>query len=1073
MNQIFKQKMFCRERKIKSSWRVLFMGLLLACFSLPAMAQISISGTVTDNSGPMPGVNIVVKGTTIGAVTDVNGKYTISAPNRDAVLEFTFVGYTTQDLLVGDRRTIDVKMEESAAQLEEVVVVGYGTQRKSDLTGAVATVSVERLQDRPVLNFGEALVGQMAGVHIQQITGMPGGEGLSVRVRGTASITQSGSPLYVIDGFPMESGGNAFRMISPQDIESIQVLKDASSTAIYGSRGANGVVIITTKRGKVGKPQVSVSAQIGIQQREKKIEMMNRDQYVEWLKDGRNQAWLDQALIAADPDRSPHKITDSNERRFLYPTPATNFMIPDGQSKYGYKYNFHDPASVAQLPDNDWQDLIFRNAMMQQYDLSINGGSESTQYAFSGGYNDQDGIVISSNYRRYNFRSNIVTKVNNFLELGANLSAFFGSGKEINNGKDAPVMYALNLPPIYPIRNEDGTWGSQVRNPEILAGDVANPIAIAENNYYFRERYGWMGSFYAELSLLDGLKYKAAVYGRLGDDHRIRFLPSYIDLDGSKGPRSNEAEDQRQVNRTWRIEQTLTYNKTFAQKHALTLLGVHEAERNTGHWVDAQGRDLPTDLITSISGASKLQTLSSTYNVNNAMISYLARANYAYDNKYILTLSYRIDGSSRFGKNNRWGHFPSASVAWRIGQENFMRGIEGLTDLKLRASYGIVGNNRIGEFRHIGELSTGLYPTGNAVRIVAFPHSERGMSNPDLGWEKASQTNLGFDLSLIKNRIHLEADFYKGSSVDLLLEVQIPTITGNSRQMQNVGQVENKGMELMLSTRNFVGEFQWTTDFNIAFNRNKVLKLGPDGRPFYNSVPNGNDAFITKIGQPIACMYGYVYEGVFMNQKELDEGLHRSTDRPGDGRFKDVNGDKELNTEDKDIIGNNHANFTGGMNNTFSYRNWSLNVQMTFSQGAQVYAFWRRMVGIYHGDRNAIVGQLNRWRSEAEPGDGWYFRPTRVPTGWQRDPNSSWIEDASFLRVRNLSLSYNFDRSVAEKLHLSGLRVYATIQNLYTFTKYKGYDPEISTEGEGMTRGADYGGYPAARSFMFGVNVNF
>ena len=1064
MNQILYKNVF---RKMIFAATVIFFS----SFSL--FAQINITGIVSDDTGiSIPGANVTIKGTMMGVVTDVNGAYSISVPNRDAVLVFSFVGFDTQEIIVGDQTRLNIVLREGSREIEEVVVVGYGTQRKQDITGSVATIDPDRLKERPVTNFGEALAGQMAGVQVQQVTGQPGSEGIIIRVRGTASITQSSEPLYVVDGFPMESG--AFRLVSPSDIESIQVLKDASSTAIYGSRGSNGVVIITTKKGQAGKPRVSVTAQIGVQQREREIKMMNRDQYVEWFKDGRNQAWLDQPVIAADPDKSPHTINDPNTRRYLYASPATNYMIPDGVN-YGYKYNFHDPASVATMPDNDWQKMLFRNAMTQQYEMSVSGGSENTKYAFSGSYLNQDGIVRSTDYQRYNFRTNLISQITKFAEIGVNLSAFYGAGKEQANGKDAPIQYALNLPPIYPVRNEDGTWGSQVRNPEIVTGDVANPIAIADDLQRFRKRYGWNGSIYAEVKLFQDLKYKITVHGRIEDSHWTRYLPSFLDQDGSRGPRIAESEDQRRTTNEVVVEQQATYNKVFAQKHALTVLAVTSAERRTGYQVDARMHEFPTDLILSMSGGAQLNSISSTYSPDNALISYLARVNYVYDNKYIVTASIRRDGSSRFGKDNRWGNFPSASIGWRIGQEEFLKGLEFLSDMKLRASYGVVGNNRIGDFSAIGRLGTYLYPTGDAVRISVHPNPQ-AMANDKLGWEKTEQINLGVDIALFKNRVRFEAEFYKGKSNDLLLNVQLPRITGYSTQMQNVGALENKGMEFNLNTRNFVGEFRWSTDFNISFNRNKVLDMGAQDQPNYASPPNANNAIITRKGDPIACFYGYVYDGVFMNQAELDSHPHQPTDKVGDGRYKDVNGDGEMTVADKDIIGNNHPNFMGGMNNSFSYKNFTLNVQMTFSQGAEVLSLFRRMCGIYHGDRNGMIEQLNRWRSPEQPGDGIHFRPNRVPTGWMRDVSSAWVEDASFLRLRGVSLSYDFDPNVASKLYLRGLRVFVTGQNLYTWTKFSGFDPEATSEFNNtgaLARGADYAGYPAARAFIFGVNVSF
>ena len=1034
--------------------------------------RVSITGVVVDINGEtIIGANIMERGTSNGTVTDVEGRFSLEVSNR-AVLTVSFIGFVTQEISVGNQRTFTIRLNEDTQSLEEVVVVGYGSVRKTDITGAVATVDPDKLRDRPVSNFGEALIGQMAGVQIQQITGQPGGEGLLVRVRGTASITQSSDPLYVVDGFAMEDG--AFRLITPSDIESIQVLKDASSTAIYGSRGSNGVVIITTKKGEAGRPKVSLNFQIGVSQRERKVQMMNRDQYVEWFMDGRNQAWLDQPIIAADPDKTPHTINDSNERRSRYASASTNFMIPDGNlQEYGYAYNFYDPASIASLPDNDWQDLLFRTALTQQYELSITGGSDNTKYAFSGAYLNQEGIVRSTDYERFNFRTNVISQPTKFLEVGVNLSATYGGGREQDNGKDAPIQYALNLPPIYPVRNEDGTWGSQVRNREIIAGDVANALAIADDYYRYRSRYGWTGSIYTDIKLYEGLNYKITAYGQVMDNSWQRFLPTYLDLDGSRAPRANEAEDRRSTSRQWDIEQQITYNKTFAQKHVLSVLLMNSFSRRSGNESRIQMRNLPTDNITFLQGGATLYSMESLSRPDNSLISLLGRVNYVYDNKYLLTASIRRDGSSRFGKYNRWGNFPSASLAWRIGQENFMKQFEFLSDMKLRTSYGIAGNNRIGDFTAVGTLNVGQYPTGDQVRTVITPTGD--MYNEYLKWEKLAQWNLGLDVSLFQNRIRLEAEYYYSKSTELLMSVQLPRITGYQNQMQNAGQVENKGVEIVLYTKNLVGAFKWSTDFNISANRNKVLKL-PDGRPRYQSSANATDAYITQEGSPVACFYGYIYEGVFKTQEELDRYPHQPTDKVGDGKYKDVNGDGILDSSDKEIMGNNHPNFVGGLNNSFSYKNLSLNIQMTFSEGAQILSLWRRMCGIYHGDRNSIVEQLDRWRSPEQPGDGWHFRPTRVPSGWQRDVSSAWVEDASYIRIRNVSLSYNVDSKLANKLYLRSLRFFVTGQNLYTWTKYTGFDPESSSEvgnQNALARGGDYAGYPAPRTFIFGLNVSF
>lgn len=1029
-----------------------------------AQDKKTVTGKIVDANGePIIGANIVEKGTTNGTITDIDGNFTLEASDK-SILIVSFIGYAPREIVVGNQRNISVKLNEDTEVLDEVVVVGYGTQKKSDVTTAVASVSSENLKNRAAVNFGEAMAGQVPGVLIQQTNGAPGGEGLTIKVRGTGSITQSNDPLYVVDGYPMEGG--AFRLLNSSDIESIQVLKDASSTAIYGSRGANGVVIITTKKGQIGKPTVQLNAYVGFQQREKKIEMMNRDQYVQWFIDGRNQAWLDAKVISSDPNQSPHSINDPNSRRALYSGASSQYMIPDGTGSY--KYNFLDPASVAQMPDNDWQDLLYRNALTQQYELSVNGGSENTRYTFSGSYTNQDGIVRNTDYERFNFRTNVSSKIADCLNVGMSLMAYYANGTEQANGKDSPVMYALNLPPIYPLYNEDGTYGSMVRNPEILAGDVANPIGIADQVMNKRKRHGWLGTIFAEWEIIKNLKYRISINGGIQDNIQKKFEPSYVDFDSSKAPRPAKGINERWTDRDWVIENTLNYSFTLADKHSFNALLGYTTQAHSYEHMKGEARGYANDNITTLN-AGTMYALTSDES-EYSMISYLGRINYVYDNRYMLTTTLRSDGSSRFGRNKKWGTFPSVSLGWRISQEKFMQDVKPISDLKIRASFGISGNNRIGNYSAIGLLSTGFYPTGDAAQNTVNPNT---MPNDDLGWERTRQYNVGFELGLFDNRIRLEGDFYDSRSIDLLLNVPIPTITGYSSQMQNIGKVQNRGMEFTLNTKNFTGrDFTWSSNFNISFNKNKVLEVGVDGRPIYGSAANANNAFITKPGYPIASFYGYKYLGVFQSEEELAKYPHLSGDKVGDGHYEDVNKDGKLDQNDKTILGDNNPLFTAGFSNSFRYKNFTLDVQFTGSYGAEVFSFYKRMCGIYHGDRNGLIEQLGRWQSKEQPGDGIHFRPTRTPSGWQRDPSSAWVQDASYLRLRNLTFGYDFDQKMIEKMKMKGLRLYVTGQNLFTITNYVGYDPETSSES-GLSQGGDYLGYPAARSFIIGANITF
>jgi TonB-linked SusC/RagA family outer membrane protein len=1015
------------------------------------VADVVVSGKVTSTSGEgLPGVTVLLKGSTIGTSTGTDGSFSLSLPDNTGTLVFSFIGFQTREVPVPRSGQMQVTLVVDAKALEEVVVIGYGTQKKTDLTGAVGTISAEKLKDKAAVSYGEALVGQVAGVQIQQTNGAPGGEGLSIRVRGTGSITAGMSPLYVIDGYPME--GSAFSLINPSDIESIQVLKDASSTAIYGSRGSNGVIIVTTKKGAIGPPTISYNTYVGVQQVAKKIDVMNSREYLEFFKDGHNQAWLDRTPMAGNP---PHTIHDSNEMRSKYSNSGF-YIIPE---------SFNDPSNFGEV---DWQDLIFRNAMMQRHEMSVMGGVENTRYSVSGSYTNQDGIEINSDYQRYNLRSSLTSRLTKKLEVGLNVSGYYSQGNSLDNGKDSPLSYAIYLPPIYPLRNADGTYGSQVRNSEIWAGDVANPIGIAENVTNFNSRNGLIASAYAQYELIPYLNYKISLNGTLENRRLKYYRPSFVDTDGSRAPKTADARNETNFERDWLVEQTLNYNKVLGQKHTIGVLAGFTTQKSFGEFARVNAQNFPNDVVRTINAGQIVGGTNTEY--LNSLISYLGRLTYAYDDKYLLTANIRTDGSSKFGANNKWGTFPSVSVGWRLNNEPFLNQVSQISDLKVRASWGLVGNNRIGNYDAIARTSTSYYVLNNALVNAVNPIN---YPNPDLGWEKTRQWNLGLEVGVLNDRIRLEADFYNSRSVDLLLNVPVPTLTGYGSQLQNIGQVENKGMEYLLQTRNFTGAFKWSTDFNISFNRNKVLALGPDSRPIYAGAANAGNTFITTVGKPVATFYGYLYDGVFLNQAELDAAPHLVNDRPGDPRYVDVNGDGLINASDKTYIGNNQPNYILGFNNDFSYKGFDLNFQLTGSQGAKIYSFFNRMVGIYHGDRNGLDKLNNRWRSEAEPGNGTILRANRDPKGLQKEPSSYWVEDGSFLRIRNVSLGYNFDKDLIKRLKMSNLRAYVTGQNLYTFTKYPGFDPETSSEGSGLSRGGDYLGYPPARTLILGLNISF
>jgi TonB-linked SusC/RagA family outer membrane protein len=1002
-------------------------------------AAITVQGQVTSENGEtIPGVNILVKGAATGTVSDIDGNYTLNAP-EDAILVFSSIGYITQEVEVNGRSVIDVVLAEDMQSLDEVVVVGYGKLRKSDVTGAISSMSTEQIAERPVTNFTEALAGQMAGVQVQQIDGAPGGAGLMVRVRGTGSITAGSSPLFVVDGYPIEGD---ISMINPNDIESIQVLKDASATAIYGSRGGNGVVIVTTKKGVMGKPRIELSAYTGWQQVANKVDMMNSEQYTQWFIDGRNNAWVQAGGNADDPN----EVREGSE-----------YQIPT---------EYRNPES---LPNTNWQDEIFRTAPMQNYQLSFSGGTENTRYSISGGYIKQDGIIISTDYRRYNLRSDVSSKISNKIEVGLNLEASMANSNHVENGKYGPVQLALVVPPTFPVYREDGSYGSPLNSPYSFTPVTdPNPVEIAKEIDNIQKNSRTLGKAFVNYEILDGLNFRVSLGGLLLQNRSNFFRPSYVNRDSNPAPNTVEATSSTSQETDRLFESLLTYNKIFNNIHSVNAVAGYTRQSNHFESNYIFATNFPNDNVHTLNNGQV--TNGNSIESQYSLISYLARVNYAFKDKYLFTASIRADGSSRFGANNRWGTFPSASLGWRISEEDFMKQFGLISDMKLRTSYGFTGNNAIPNYGSIGLLGTTRYVLDNNLVNGVYSNT---ISNPDLGWEMTRQFDVGLEFGLLSNRIHLEADYYYRSTKDLLLNVPVPRITGYETQLQNIGKVQNQGVEFSANTRNLVGNFKWSTNFNISLNRNKVLALGPDNNPVYASAPNVTNGFITEVGQPIANFFGYIFDGVYLTEEQIEASAHHPTTVPGDPIIRDVNGDGIINSDDRTIIGNNQPDFIYGISNNFSYKNFDLGIQILGSQGGEVFSMSSRFTKYFHGARNARADAANRWRSPDQPGDGHYFRANRNFSGLQKEPANYWVQDASFLRIRNVTLGYTLPEGLLDKASVQSSRIYFSIQNLFTFTDYFGFDPEVSTSGSGLTRGGDYTGYPTARTFTLGVNVVF
>lgn len=1018
--------------------------------------QKSVSGKATDTTGaPLPGVSVVVKGTTTGTITDFDGNFSLNNFPQNATLLFSFVGMKTQEISLGNKTSISVVMEDETVGIDEVVAIGYGTVRKKDLTGAVSSIGTKTIKDLPISHPSQALQGQIAGVDVKQSSATPGG-GTVIRVRGAGSISASSSPLYVVDGYPL--GDQNLNAVNPNDIESIEILKDASAAAIYGSRGANGVVLITTKSGKLGKLNINFDTYAGIQQVGKKMDVLNRDQFIEYSKEAFNTNYVSKVAGAKASD--PLSARPSASR---------------------YKYPEVFDTNPSGLPDTDWQDEIFRSAPVQNYQLSLSGGDAKTQYMFSGGYYSQDGVVINTDYERYNARAKVDSKLTDFLKIGINLTSYYSQENRLNEGhwaSDGVVLAALATSPVVPVYNANGAYGSQAAyavQSDGLTG-VTNAVANSTiKNYYTTTRV--LANMYAELDLYKGLKFKTTIGGDIVNVRRTNFRPSTVPANGVVAPlpstyRRGVASTNQNFN--WLNENTLNYTTKFGSKHALDAVAGFTVQKNIWDSNEVSGSDFPDDIIQTI-GVAKVKTGTSDRS-EWSMVSYLGRINYRYMDKYYLTASIRSDGSSRFGKNKKYGYFPSASIAWRASEEEFMKNIRWIRNLKVRTSYGLTGNNSMsgGNYASIGLVTTDNYVFGSGVGSVVSGASQSTIQNDNLSWEKTKQFDFGLEFNILSDKIFFTADYYNRLTTDLLLQVDVPAITGFTTAWQNIGEMQNTGLEFSLNARVISNaKFKWNSNFNISFNKNEVLALGPQGDPIRSNGGVG-DTHITMIGVPIGNFYGYKQIGVYMNAADLAGNPKEGTSKVGDVKYLDVSGDGVINANDRTIIGNNNPDFTYGFNNTFTYKNFDLSVMVYSSQGAEILHLAKRFYENMEGNQQQLTTVLNRWRSEADPGNGIVPRANALTTGLNNAVSSRWVEDGSFLKISNITLGYNLPENLAKRIKMQAARVYLSGQNLYTFTKYSGYNPEVSFTGDNvLAPGSDYGGYPTARIVSVGFNLTF
>jgi TonB-dependent starch-binding outer membrane protein SusC len=989
-----------------------------------AFGQQQIKGTVKDDAGlPVPGATVVVKGTSNYTITDAEGQFAlIPAKEYPFTIVFNFVGYRPEEVEIYEPldERVDVTLKVDNV-LSEIVVVGYGTQKKSDLTGAVGSVP-DYVLNQPVSSFDRALQGAVTGVQVTPTSGQPGG-GVSIRIRGGSSVTGGNEPLYVIDGFPITASSSAagtatgaeinpLSTINPGDIESIDLLKDASATAIYGSRGANGVVIITTKKGKTDSNKITYDGSYGVQSLREKIDLLNAKQFADLRND---------ALYDTNPALGPNQ------------------------------YLTHEQIDV--LKGTDWQDEEFEDAVLQNHQLSLSGGSQKTRYYISGNYFKQDGIIRNTDFQRLTGKVNLELDATERLKVGTNLTV---SKSEADVAPTGIVTALLSMPPTATVYDADGKY--TLRNP--FENIFSNPIASLNEQVNTTGTKRFLGTLYGEYTILDGLVARVSFGIDNSDTRENRYLPTNI-YEGSLV--GGEAGVGFVNKSSWLNENTLTYTREFG-KHSFTALAGFTQQEDTHEVVRTGVRGFVSDHFeydNLESGATALKPFS--LKTESALISYLGRVNYGYDDRYLLTVGLRADGSSRFGKNNKWGYFPSAAVSWKISNEEFFSNVtKTVSDLKLRFSYGATGNNNIDPYSSLATLTNVSYIVGGTV-VNGFRPVRIG--NPDLGWETSYQFDAGVDVGFFHNRIKLTVDAYRKKTEDLLLNVELPYTSGYSSSLQNYGSVLNRGLEIGLNTVNFEGDFEWTTGVNFSLNRNEVTSLGGGLTSFIT----GN--YIVKVGEPLGTFYATQTDGILQLGEESIKGAYtgNATPKAGDRLYKDVSGDSKFTTAlDRAVVGNAQPDFIFAISNTLRWKSFDLLLLVQGSQGNEILNGNRQALELFNGQQNAATSALDRYTQE-NPNAG-------IPRA-KLDPapvfSDRFIEDGSFVRLKTISFGYTIPAALTKKFSLSSVRVYVVGQNLLTWTDYTGFDPEITSGNNTTEQGTDTGVYPVAKSISAGLSLSF
>ncbi|WP_316812727.1 TonB-dependent receptor [Pedobacter heparinus] len=995
-------------------------------------ADVKVSGLVTDTeNNPLPGVSVKLKGSNTGVSTDPSGRYLISAPEK-GILTFSFVGFVTQEVAINNRTSINIKLQEDSTSLDELVVVGYGAVKKSSLTGAVSKIENKNLDQIPAGRFETAIVGRMSGINISTTRSRPG-EAPIIRIRGASSLDAGNDPLVVIDGFP----GGSLDNVNMNDVESMEVLKDASSAAIYGSRGSGGVIIITTKKGKTGKPKLNFNAYTGLAKARGHDDWISGQEYYDYVVRYQNREYV---WAGGDP---------------------TIPVWDDARRPAAYQVN-----PVIKIGNVNWQNEVLQTAPIQNYNLSVSGGTENVKYYVSGTFKDEQGTIKNTSYTSYAVRANVDLKINNAITTGFMLSPNYNKRRNLGLGIEAMVKY----PPFVAVKNPDGTYPKAKDYWGVVVSGGINPMAVLDATKNYTNAMNNVGEIYVGLDILKGLKLRSSVGGNItyttNDVYQARY-------GNAANAASGSAADARNFNLI--NENVLSYNTSFNDAHHLSgILGASyqkSSTRTTAMGIVAGSYS--NDVIETLNNAVISPTLTRTLKSSWGLASYFGRLNYDFKEKYLFAASIRTDGSSRFAPNNKWGFFPSASIAWRVSEEDFLKGNKVISNLKLRSSYGVTGNFNIPDFAYLGVINDVYYaPDG----VLAKGQAQTTFGNKDLRWEENKSYDVGMELGLLNNRINLVVDYYNKNTSDLLYLESVPATLGFTTSLRNTGEVNNRGIELELNTKNLTGAFKWETSFNLTRNRNKVVNLGGVNERI--NTDTFGMSWILRVGEPMFSYYGFKAIGVLQDASEVANSAVLAGSLPGNTKYEDVVKDGVINSSDRVVLGSFQPKLFMGMVNDFSWNNFDLSVVMQASFGAKMYNFENEY---YQG---ALAGAMRRslvetqWWSAAEPGDGRMPGAALSKLTWQAN-SDIYIEDASFLAVRNLNLGYTLPKKIAEKLRMQNCRIYTSVSNLFMLTKdgFHGYNPEGYTMGEinglGSRPGYNGGSEPINRIYTLGLNVNF